>query len=625
VLLRCVIVAVMTLMTPPTMRYYAVVATTSVSSSSSTTSSSSFRRLLQNENDKTLLSRTALIDKAIELNHIVQDYHRRRKNRERALYTSDMFGNITTRATADDYTDTTTGTADDVYTEERVNEVCQLIQSSFLVPTTSSTTGNVTEPVTCKCMGTLHGTLSINCDYATSVCTEPTETTTTRSSTTTTDSTSTTATCGIPQLGVTMVRGYVFSATTCISQYRRGLIEIPDTCVFVNTCEDMTSNTFCDCTASHNGSICSTCTICDGGKSMSVDCTNINPTAISTTCQPIDIDLDINNGAGHILGFMPQFTTGDGSTTTNTSTSFCSQVESKLENQVSCDCSTIDGSSASYQIQCSTNEPKCDVNNVHCGIVTSSIQITDGQYNPNVMTTCTKYWDPMGETCTTIDYCNNTLFDMGTPDTTNTTNTDNTTETSQQAPVVCGCQVTYEGNVCNSCTVCNDGNGISFDCTNYNEFAYSEQCQIVSRASSFELVPLYATTAKPSSTNTTNTTTTTTMTPSTSPPIPNESNNNTITTNNNTTNNNNNTTNNNTTPTAANNTSDNINSPTNETNTVTTDNSNGTSSNSNNTAPNGTTAASRSGSRRIMTVSSWCFRTTWITATWMVMIMMTWK
>jgi hypothetical protein len=473
----------------------------------------SFRRLFHNDNDGTLLSRTVLIEKAMEFNHIVSEYHQR----QRTLYTPDAFENYTTRsANHDTYTATMTDPTDQVYTEDRVYDVCRLMEQSFhpSQPLSSFTDNTTTtmEPVSCQCMGALHGTLSINCDYSIPVCTEPntsTTTATTRSyDSNTTSTTTTTATCGKPQLGVTMVRGYVFSATTCISQYRRGLIDIPDTCVFVNSCEDIYSNTFCDCTASHNGSICSSCTICDGGQSMSVDCTNINPNAIRTTCQPIDLDLDLSHGAGQLLGFIPQLSgdteinneshldnnnnTTDG--TTNTTLSFCSQLESYLENQVTCDCEMIDASSSNYEISCSTHETKCDPNQINCGIVSSSIQIINGQYNPNRITTCTTYPDPFGETCTSIDYCNRN-------DTSSTTlsssSTDTTNETSAlQEPLVCGCQVVYNGNPCHSCTVCNDGNGINFDCTNVNEYAYSEQCQVITRASSYEYVPLFATIPK---------------------------------------------------------------------------------------------------------------------------------
>jgi hypothetical protein len=454
----------------PAILLFSVITTTPV------TEAQSLGDFLEADNGATL-SKTALISKTIELNRIVE------RHRNRLLHmdaTNDTYphhqveaNDATNSMNQNDY-DSISSSSTTVYTEERVHEVCQLIQDSFV-----SHSGTNVDPVTCNCMGSLHGTLTISCDYSESVCTDTTSTIAQKSSTTATKSSTevedaTTKTCGKPQLGVTMVRGLVFSATTCISEYRRGLAEVPDTCVFVNACEDV-PGTFCECTASHGGSICQTCEVCEGGKAISIDCTNINLDAISSTCEPIDLDLDVSHGAGSIAGFVPNFEGG-----------FCSKLEATLDNKVVCDCSNVGSNvqGSTFEIKCQSSEEKCDEDDNNCGIVTSSIQIQSGiMSESSIMMSCAKYHEPFGETCTTFEFCT---------DQDNANSTSNSDATSTATTKLCGCDATYDGHLCNSCNVCNDGYGIQLDCSNIYEHAVMKECQAVTQTSRYEFVPKYS-------------------------------------------------------------------------------------------------------------------------------------
>jgi hypothetical protein len=335
--------------------------------------------------------------------------------------------------------------------------ICQAVQESFESP----------HDVSCTCEGATLDSFSISCQYATPVCHDDT--------------------CGVPQIAVSISSGNVFSATTCVAEYTRNEQPLLDTCVFVNACpqngksdiEDTTS--FCDCTASYGGSICGACTVCDGGRSLSVDCANVNVEAVSSSqssCTAIDLDWHLADGAGSLAGFAPVW---DG---------FCSQLEASLNNTIVCDCTNAVG--GTFALQCHTTEPVC----VHdhtaslghdestakvpnddlafCGSVSSTVNVVNGQMES--VTACTTYEAPLGETCTALQQC--------------PTSNDAEVGTQTDSQAICGCMATYNGIPCASCTVCDDQVSLTLDCSNVYEHAVTEQCQPVQN--SYEFLPYYA-------------------------------------------------------------------------------------------------------------------------------------
>lgn len=301
-----------------------------------------------------------------------------------------------------------------------VQNICAVIELSF--------EGNVE----CNCVGTLYGSFSIACDYAEPVCNDSDKG----------------RTCGKPKVAVTMVNGVMFSATTCVLEYKRGTVELADTCVFVDACQDDEEG-FCDCTASYDGKICRSCDVCDGGQALTVDCTNINVEAVSKQCSPVDMDLHLDGGAGHLAGFGPVFS------------GFCSNLESNLENRIACDCTDAVG--GTFSITCETVEHECF--NDHCGNVVSRVDVVEGDIYS--VTACATYDAPFeGETCTALQF-------------------------SEATGGISGCVAHYDDTRCNYCGVCADGKSLKLDCSNVFHLAVISECQEVSRDTSYEFLPNY--------------------------------------------------------------------------------------------------------------------------------------
>lgn len=309
--------------------------------------------------------------------------------------------------------------SDDGATALDMESICAVIQLSFQ------------HEVSCTCLGTLTGSFSISCQYEEPIC----------------SITATGKTCGIPQIAVSMVEGKIFSATTCVREYTRGILPMEDTCIFVDACPDAEDG-FCDCTASYGGNICDTCEVCEGGHALTVDCSNVNWEAVSTECSAVDLDLELSKGAGIIAGFAPTFS------------GFCSELEKGLNNEISCDCTDAIG--GTFSLTCETNEPVCAHEN-RCGMVKSTVSVVKGELES--ITACATYDAPFGETCTALQLC-----DGG----------------------ICGCVAIYNGERCNSCKVCEGGESVKQDCSNVYEHAVLQQCQAVSASTSYEFLPDYA-------------------------------------------------------------------------------------------------------------------------------------
>jgi hypothetical protein len=309
-----------------------------------------------------------------------------------------------------------------------LTDICRAVEASFRSESS----------VECRCMGSLHRSFSMSCEYKEEVC----------------SNSDASVVCGKPQLAVSMVQGNVFSSTTCVKNYRRGMLPMDDTCVFVDACPHAARDGFCSCTASYGGAICRECEVCPGGRSISVDCTNINVEAVTKQCQPVDLDLDLSTGSGSLAGFAPTFS------------GFCSELEQVLDNRIACDCTDAVG--GSFSLSCHTTEDVCRKDGRLCGKVKSTVEVTDGTIH--MVTTCGTYTsEPFlgGETCTHIQPC------------------------PEGQDGVCGCWATYDGKKCNACEVSQNGSGITIDCSNVHENAIVKEYQPVNLTTSYEFLPNY--------------------------------------------------------------------------------------------------------------------------------------
>ena len=332
--------------------------------------------------------------------------------------------------------------------ENALEQICAVIETAFDADQNA---------VQCDCAGTVANSLSISCKYTTAVCHD--------------GAANEDRMCGKPQIAVSMVDGRVFSATSCVSEYYHGLLPLQDTCVFVDACRDSDESTFCGCTASYGSQICGQCQVCESGRAITVDCSNVNPEAITRACTAVDLDLDLVHGAGAVAGFAPVW---DG---------FCSQLEKAASptNNVACDCSSADGASNDYDITCSTKEPICLPGaSIHCGQVASNVKVVGGAVQ--TVTACADYLDNKatdkddpfaGQTCTEIALCDSGNSDSG------------------NQPQICGCRATFDGDACHSCEICADGASLTLDCSNVRPQAVIAQCQPVSATSAYEFLPRY--------------------------------------------------------------------------------------------------------------------------------------
>lgn len=166
-----------------------------------------------------------------------------------------------------------------------IQPICRALEQNFV------------HNVTCTCTGSSLQFFSITCHYAEPVCSL------------------TGTTCGTPVLALSMVNFAAFSATTCVSDYRRNGVTLPDVCISLQTCPTATSDagvqqqSFCGCMAQVDGKMCSECSLCQvTGDTLQTDnspssaatagvflnCTNQNAEFISESCSALDLDLDVS-------------------------------------------------------------------------------------------------------------------------------------------------------------------------------------------------------------------------------------------------------------------------------------------------------------------------------------------
>jgi hypothetical protein len=297
---------------------------------------------------------------------------------------------------------------------EDLQNICLAVQNSFRAN------------VQCSCFGTPDAFFSISCEYIDSICGPSGDT------------------CGRPILTVSIVEGHVFSATSCIRDYRQGTSKIlEDLCVAVTTCENH-DNGFCECIATYKNDVCGKCEICDNGKGVSFDCTSINAEAVSKSCTTIDLDLDLSSGGSQVAGFIPEMS------------GMCTALEQALDNHISCDCTNAIG--GAYTINCVTNDVGSD-------IIRSSVSIVKGAVDS--VTSCTESTATFASTCTALQFC------------------------EADSEKLCACLATYDAKVCSSCEVCEGGDAVKVDCSNVFAEAISDKCQEVGKLSIYEFIPSY--------------------------------------------------------------------------------------------------------------------------------------
>lgn len=299
---------------------------------------------------------------------------------------------------------------------DALNVVCDIIEAQF------------EDKVNCVCSGNPFTSFNLNCEYISKVCGD--------------DGT----VCGRPVIGLSLADGGVFSAAACVTNYERNGVAYGDTCIQVDLCEE--TDGFCDCTVTFDDQVCDSCTVCDGGKALSLDCTNANAEAITSECQSVDFDLNLGGG-GFIAGFLPTFQ------------GLCSDLEDAIDGRIECDCSNSGGQT--FDIICETKEPQCQGN--VCGEVKSKVEVVNNAIE--TVTACVDFATPqdLNEICTKVEICED----------------DNS--------AICGCTAIYGGKACQSCEICDGRNSLKLDCSNIREDVIIDVCQAVTAASAYEFVP----------------------------------------------------------------------------------------------------------------------------------------
>jgi hypothetical protein len=321
-------------------------------------------------------------------------------------------------------------------TAQALDDLCLHLQEQFY------------HDVQCDCVGALaSATLSYTCRYLTPLC-----------------STVGPKVCGQPQFAATLVDGQLFSASSCVANYtnaQRELVSYEDTCIAIEVCgdtsmltesneatKDSNNHLLCGCQATYGSHVCQSCTICDDSSSLSLDCTNVNAQAVSQACRPVDTDWDLAGGAGILAGFLPQF---DG---------LCTALE--YDDRVACTCPNAGG--GTFNVTCNTLVPVCQ--GEQCGMMESTVRMEEGHM---VETTgCVDYASPHDwkRVCTTVTLCDD-------------------------ESTICGCQALYNNQACTSCDVCDGRQAVQLNCTNIDPWAYTQECQAVTRASVFEFLPVF--------------------------------------------------------------------------------------------------------------------------------------
>ncbi|GKY96501.1 hypothetical protein MPSEU_000609700 [Mayamaea pseudoterrestris] len=335
---------------------------------------------------------------------------------------------------------------DDGTTVVSIQPICRALEQNFV------------HNVTCTCTGSSLSFFSITCRYDESVCSL------------------TGTSCGSPVLALSMVNFAAFSATSCVYNYTRNNVELPDVCISLQTCPYATTSdagiqqqSFCGCMAQVNGKSCSECSLCRADESglvmdnspgsaattgVFLNCSNQNAEFITESCSALDLDLDVSGLSSAMSGFLPNFN------------GLCSQLESGLDNKIACDCS--DSGGGNFNVTCKTTDEQCykDKNETVCGQVQSLVLVEEGIV-ANV-TACSDYSKPHN----LEPMCVSFALEKG----------------SDQENRIVNCDASYDGQPC-SCSLCDNNQGVNLDCTKAAPWAKIDSCQPIN--SVYEFLPAF--------------------------------------------------------------------------------------------------------------------------------------
>jgi hypothetical protein len=134
----------------------------------------------------------------------------------------------------------------------------------------------------------------------------------------------------------------------------------------------------------------------------------------------------------------------------------CSLVESQFEDRVDCTCS---GSPfTSFNLNCEYLDTTCGAGGRTCGKPVIALSLADGGVFSAAacVTDFKRDGVALGDTCISVDLC------------------------EDDSNSFCDCTVTFDDQICDSCTVCGEGRGLALDCSNVNAEAVTTECQSVS-------------------------------------------------------------------------------------------------------------------------------------------------
>jgi hypothetical protein len=357
--------------------------------------------------------------------------------------------------------------------------VCEAIQSNFV----TGQGANESSSVNCVCTGSTTSSFAISCEFEAPLC-SPLGTM-----------------CGRPFIGMSVEAYSLFSVTACVYDYERRGSALNDTCISMEVCADeyaegqrslseqngtssstagstessssssssLASVEFCGCTAQYGTKICPSCSVCDSGHGIFMDCSGYNPEAVTPTCHTADTDLDFSGVTGSMVGFVPNLS------------GLCTQIESGLQNRVECDCG--DAGRGNFNLTCRLADGFCTPKEAgsdlqYCGAMNSTVQFQNGTMAS--VTSCSDFKAPADLLATCVTFDMDPARDEWT-----------------------SCQATYGGQDCQSCSLCEgaimkDGivqrrTGVVLDCTNAGpSWAKVQACQpIESAMSALEFVPRF--------------------------------------------------------------------------------------------------------------------------------------
>ena len=172
---------------------------------------------------------------------------------------------------------------------------------------------------------------------------------------------------------------------------------------------------------------------------------------MSKSCQHVDTDLDLAGGAGQILGFLPDFE------------AFCAELSrgvTRPVNRVECECDNR--GSGNFDIHCWSNGDSNAFSNT-----ATTLTIADGVMDE--VKTCSILNNANRTSqCTTVKLFNSNENNNGSIE---------------------SCSETWNGQECESCVVCNQGQGIRANCSNFDGGIVDEQCRVGASDRLFEILP----------------------------------------------------------------------------------------------------------------------------------------